>query len=217
MARMFAVLGLKVDFSPNSFVKGPATFAGTDAQRASDVMWAFSSPHIKGIIANAGGWGCNRIVNMLDYNVIAQNPKFFMGFSDLTGCLSAISVKTGVGTFHGPMGASSPWDGTLNTLYVKEVAMKAIPDLVFVSKTTTTTIVPGVGRGRLIGGNLSTFQQLLNTAYFPSLNEPYVVFLEVRTLPPFDCRLGVLIAAAFAVVHFLLINPLLSSNMDSIC
>lgn len=177
LVAMFGKLGLHVEFSPNSFADGPGGLAGTDEQRASDVMWAFSSPHIKGIIANRGGWGCNRIIDKFDYGVIASNPKIFMGFSDLTGCTNAITQKTGLETFHGPMGLSD-WNSTLNTVYMNDVLIQAQPNTIFTSKTQTKTIVNGKARGRLIGGNLSVFVALLGSPFFPSLDEPYIVFLE---------------------------------------
>jgi muramoyltetrapeptide carboxypeptidase len=172
-----ADLGLRVAFSPNSFAQGPGGFAGTDDERASDLMWAFKNPAINGIIANCGGWGCNRIVDLLDYDAIQTNPKTFMGYSDLTGCLSAITTKTGLQTFHGPMGAGE-WIGTLNSFFARSVLMMADPSFVFASQTRTQTIVPGSGRGRLIGGNLQTFNGLLGSEYFPSMDEPFVMFLE---------------------------------------
>jgi len=173
-----ASMGLKVEFSPNSFAEGPGGLAGTDDQRASDLMWAFRSKHIAGVIANRGGWGCNRIVDKLDYNVIGSNPKVFMGFSDLTGCIHAIYTQTGLVTFHGPMGLSA-WAGTLNTVYMNDVLMKGENNTVFISKTETKTIVSGKGRGRLVGGNLSVLHALMGSKYFPSISdEPYVLFLE---------------------------------------
>jgi len=58
-------LQLNVVFSPNAFLDGPSGLAGNDAQRASDIIWAFNRSDVKGIIANRGGWGCNRIIDMV--------------------------------------------------------------------------------------------------------------------------------------------------------
>lgn len=177
VSRQFAEMGLNLVFSPNSFLTGPGGLAGTDAQRASDVNWAFNNQNVQGIIANRGGWGCNRIVDLFDYEAIKRNPKYFMGYSDLTGCISAITSKTGLETFHGPMGIDQ-WTDSDNGAYFVEVAIRAKPDLVFHSKTKTTTLVPGVGRGRLLGGNMSVFTALLGSPYFPLMDEPYILFLE---------------------------------------
>lgn len=173
-----ASMGLRVKYSANSFATGPGGLAGTDEQRASDLMWAFTDPEIKGIIANRGGWGCNRIVDKLDYAKIAAHPKVFVGFSDLTGCLSAVNTQTGMVTFHGPMGADD-WDnGTRNQYFFSQLAIRGDNHVLFKSDTTVTTIVHGKGRGRLLGGNLSVFHALLGSKYFPTMDEPYVLFLE---------------------------------------
>lgn len=173
-----ASMGLRVKYSPNSFATGPGGLAGTDAQRASDIMWAFTDPEVKGIIANRGGWGCNRIVDMLDYSKIAANPKVFMGYSDLTGCISAIHTQADMATFHGPMG-SEDWDaGTRNQYFFGQLTINADPKVFYKSDTNITTIVPGKGRGRLLGGNLSVFHALMGSKYFPSMDEDYVLFLE---------------------------------------
>lgn len=173
-----ATMGLKVVYSPNAFANGPGGLAGTDEQRASDLMWAFTNPQVKGIIANRGGWGCNRIVDMLDYKKIEANPKFFMGFSDLTGCLSAVNTQAGMITFHGPMGIDNFSPGTRNAEYFSKIAMAGASNVLFKSDTPTTTIVPGKGRGKLIGGNLSVFHALMGNKYFPTMEEPFVLFLE---------------------------------------
>lgn len=172
-----ATIGLRVFFSPNAFVKGPGGLAGTDQQRASDLMWAFQNPNVSGIIANRGGWGCNRILPMLDYSIIRQNPKVLMGFSDLTGCLNAITTQTGLVTFHGPMGVNN-WKNTLNAAHFKEVAMSASFNRPMVSKTPVTTITHGIAQGKLIGGNLSVFNAMAGSVYFPPTDEPYILFLE---------------------------------------
>lgn len=64
-------------------------------------MSMFLNPEVSFIIANRGGWGCNRMIDLLDYSAIAAHPKPIMGYSDLTGLLTAITTRTGLVTFHG--------------------------------------------------------------------------------------------------------------------
>ena len=66
-----------------------------------------------------GGWGCARILDKLNYDTIKNNPKIIMGFSDITSLLLAITSKTGLVTFHGPVGNSGWNDFTID--YVKRV------------------------------------------------------------------------------------------------
>ena len=67
--------------------------AGSDEERAADVNEAFADKSIKGIFCTRGGWGCARILDLLDYKSIADNPKFIMGFSDITSLLIGINTK----------------------------------------------------------------------------------------------------------------------------
>ena len=85
----------------NSLRWGP--FAGKPEQRAEDINSMFKDPDIKAIICARGGYGANRVLDLLDYKLIKKNPKIFIGFSDITAYLTSITQKTGLVTFHGPM------------------------------------------------------------------------------------------------------------------
>lgn len=78
-------------------------FAGTPAQRAEDLLNFFQDETIDAIICGRGGYGANRVLPLLDYNLIQSHPKIFMGYSDITALLTSITQKTGLVTFHGPM------------------------------------------------------------------------------------------------------------------
>jgi len=79
--------------------------AGDDRQRASALMDAFSDKSIDGIFAARGGYGCLRLLPLIDYKIVEDNPKVFVGYSDLTALLLSIYKKCGIVTFHGPMAA----------------------------------------------------------------------------------------------------------------
>ena len=78
--------------------------AGSDADRAADVNNQFADSEVSGVIAVRGGWGCARILPLLDFDMIRENPKVLMGFSDITALLLPVYSKTGIVTFHGPRG-----------------------------------------------------------------------------------------------------------------
>jgi len=176
-------LGLSVKFSKNAF-KEYGYLAGTDKERASDIMDMFRDPSVSFIIANRGGWGCNRIIDTIDYDVIKQNPKPIMGYSDLTGLLNAIYTKTGLVTFHGPMGLDTWWggDASFNGQYVKQSIMTG--QALFYQnlpayRDQLYTITPGTARGRLIGGNLSVFVAMIGSEYLLKQNlQNAILFLE---------------------------------------
>jgi len=78
-----------------------------DEMRAKDVNDAFRDESIKGIICLRGGYGTPRILNKLDYEMIAENPKVFVGFSDITALHVAFNQICHMTTFHGPMATSN--------------------------------------------------------------------------------------------------------------
>ncbi|MDZ7680316.1 MAG: LD-carboxypeptidase [Fodinibius sp.] len=73
--------------------------AGEDKLRAKDLNTMFADDSVDAILPFRGGWGCNRILPLLDYETIRQNPKILVGFSDITSLLNAIYAKTGLVTF----------------------------------------------------------------------------------------------------------------------
>ena len=99
---VFQKKGYEVQLGDSIYLKdGP--FAGTPQQRANDINQMFSDPNIDAIFCARGGYGANRVLPLLDYDLIQSKPKIFMGYSDITAFLTSITQKTGLVTFHGPM------------------------------------------------------------------------------------------------------------------
>lgn len=140
-------------------------------------MDMFLDKSISAIIANRGGYGCGRMISLLNYTAIALNPKPIIGYSDLTALLTAISLKTGLVTFHGPMGIDdwSNWNGQ----YLQQVVMQAqLPTFTVQDGVVPTTITSGKAQGRLVGGNLSVFVSIMASPYFPASLDGAILFLE---------------------------------------
>ncbi|HRU42003.1 MAG TPA: LD-carboxypeptidase, partial [Candidatus Diapherotrites archaeon] len=78
--------------------------SGTDELRASDINDMFADDEVRAIFCLRGGYGSQRILDLVDFEGICNNPKIFMGYSDITALLNAIYQKCGLITFHGPMG-----------------------------------------------------------------------------------------------------------------
>jgi len=76
--------------------------AGSAQARAEDIMDFFKNKNVKAIISFTGGYHSNQILKYLDFNVIKNNPKIIMGYSDMTVLLLAIYKKCGFPTFYGP-------------------------------------------------------------------------------------------------------------------
>ncbi|WP_017658563.1 S66 peptidase family protein [Baaleninema simplex] len=86
-------------------------FAGRDRDRAADINDFFADPDVTAILPIKGGWGSSRVLPYLDYDLIRQNPKILVGFSDITALLWGIHRQTNLVTFHGPNGFTS-WNPT---------------------------------------------------------------------------------------------------------
>jgi len=98
-------MGLVPDFGAHSN-KSRGFLAGDDIGRARDLNYAFASEDIAGIFCLRGGYGAARILDLLNYEMIADSPKVFAGYSDITALHIAINQRANLMTFHTPMAAS---------------------------------------------------------------------------------------------------------------
>lgn len=94
-------LGFRVRM-PDTLFRKQGFLAGSDDERATELMAAFADPEVAAIFPGTGGYGTMRILDKLDYDVIRRNPKIFVGFSDITALHIAIHQRTGLVTFHSP-------------------------------------------------------------------------------------------------------------------
>lgn len=178
-------MGLKVKLG--SHVKGRyGHLAGLDEERAEELNDMFRDSSVKAIIALRGGSGAARVVDKLDYNAIAANPKIFIGYSDITALHLAIYEKTGLVTFHGPL-ATSTWNGFAvdhfrRLLFDKEPLFMQNPSdkggLLTQVNNRTRTMHLGKVRGILLGGNLSVLTGIMGSEYFPSDWDNKILYLE---------------------------------------
>lgn len=159
--------------------------AGRDADRASDVNALFADRAVKAVLAVRGGWGSARLLPHLDFETIRRNPKVLLGYSDLTALLNAVHARTGLVTFHGPVGVST-WtafsvEHARRVLVDGEALAMANPvevkDTLVPVEDRVQTITPGVARGRLLGGNLTVLSALVGTPYLPDF-QGAILFLE---------------------------------------
>ncbi|MEW9670282.1 LD-carboxypeptidase [Ammoniphilus sp. 3BR4] len=152
--------------------------AGNDALRASDVNQMFADPEVDAIICLRGGYGTPRILESLNYDLIKNHPKAFVGYSDITALHSAIHRHTGLVTFHGPMIAeladdphATTWPTLFNHLSGLQAGHRYPKDMLQYS------IVEGVAEGRLVGGNLCLLVATLGTAFEVDTKDK-ILFIE---------------------------------------
>ena len=97
-AKFFTDIGYNIKISKsNSLQWGP--FAGTPQERADDLHRMFADPKIDAVMCARGGYGANRVLPLLDYDLIRKNPKIFIGYSDITAYLTSITQKNILGFF----------------------------------------------------------------------------------------------------------------------
>ncbi len=161
-------------------------FAGKDELRAKELNDFFADTTVHGIFCMKGGWGCARILDKLDYALIKKNPKVIMGFSDITSLLIAIYAKTGLVTYHGPVG-NSGWndfsvDYIRRVLMKKEVVTYAYPDK---DEDKPYMINAGKAKGILIGGNLTVLAGIIGSQYLPDWKNK-ILFLEEAKEEPYS-------------------------------
>jgi muramoyltetrapeptide carboxypeptidase len=184
---VFEALGLQARPAPH-IADRYGYLAGKDKDRADDVNRLFADPSVNAIVAVRGGWGCARLLPYLDFGVIAKNPKILVGYSDLTALLLAVYARTGLVTFHGPMGVST-WN-TFNVDYFRRVLfdaeavsfenVKEIKDTLVQTENRIQTITPGVARGRILGGNLSVLAGIVGSGYLPDWSGAILFVEEVE-------------------------------------
>jgi muramoyltetrapeptide carboxypeptidase len=149
-------------------------FAGRDRDRAADINAFFADDAVAGVVCYTGGWGSPRVLPFLDYDLIARKPKVLIGFSDITALLNAVHQRSGIVTFHGPVGGSTFEPYTLENF--KRVAMTAAPAGLLtpppkkpnelIDRTNRVVkLAPGKGHGRLVGGNLTMIASIMGTPY----------------------------------------------------
>lgn len=142
--------------------------AGPDKQRADDINTAFSRNDIKGIFCLRGGYGTTRILPMLDFGMIKNNPKVFIGYSDISSLHFNINQKSGLVTYHGPMPTTDyrVHEGFTNdSLRTCLFAPERLQTIENPPGEKIHVLNPGSAKGTLVGGNLSLIAGTLGSPY----------------------------------------------------
>ena len=165
--------GLRTTVGKHAFDKY-GVFAGTDTDRAADFQKALNDKKVKAILCARGGYGAIRIVDLLDFSKFMKNPKWIVGFSDIT-VFHAKLQSLGVESIHGTMAKSFP--------AVTEKSLKTLHDTLFgkYSQTLKSTKSKfnraGKCKGELIGGNLSMLYSMRGVPFEYDYNGK-ILFIE---------------------------------------
>ncbi|MEK7127664.1 MAG: LD-carboxypeptidase [Patescibacteria group bacterium] len=158
--------------------------AGTPAERANDLNWAFSDPEIQAVFAVVGGMGASQILDQVIFDVIVQNPKIFVGYSDTTTLQMAILARTGMVTFHGPNALSLPDLRSTGYTMTNFWRMLTTRDekILIKPQSVWQEVREGSCEGVTFGGNLSCICKLLGTKWDPLVALPKLFGEETKYL-----------------------------------
>jgi muramoyltetrapeptide carboxypeptidase len=181
-------LGFRTKLAPN-VRKRWGFLAGSDRDRASDLMKMFTDRKVKAVICVRGGYGTARLLPLLDYRAIRANPKIFIGYSDITSLHLAFLLKSNLVSFHGPMlnsdfvKTSFP-DFTLQS-FLKTLTRPSAPGSISegYKGKTVTVLRRGVASGPLVGGNITLLCASLGTPYQPSFKRCILFFEDLDEVP----------------------------------
>lgn len=152
--------GLNVQTGKNLF-KDDRQFAGTDDDRAADLQKALNSKTCKAILFARGGYGTVRIIDRIDWKRFLKDPKWLVGFSDITVLHSHVHRHLGVETLHAPMALTFPKMTAPCSQVLKDTLFGQRLRYTWKSKPGHEQLHrKGTCKGTLVGGNLSILYSL---------------------------------------------------------
>lgn len=159
-------------------------YSATPCEKADDINSMFADRSVKAILCSQGGANSNGCLPYLDWQVIADNPKIFLGISDITVLLNAMYAKAGLITFHGN---DLMWGfGRNPTAYdTQEFICRLVEGKIgrIQPNGERQTIRAGIAKGKLLGGSVRSLLKLAGTPYWPDFRGA-ILFLESIDLTP---------------------------------
>ncbi len=157
-------------------------FGGTDNVRAAQLHAAANDPDVQVVMALRGGYGMSRILPMLDFSILANSGKLFVGHSDFTALHLGLLAECGAVSFAGPMlcgdfGCGQPSDYTMSHFW----QCLGSDSLAVTAETPNNPAVQA--EGVLWGGNLAMLTHLLGTPYFPQIDNGILFVEDVNEHP----------------------------------
>lgn len=178
--------------------------SGTIQERAEELNRLIQDPEVRCIMSTIGGMNSNSILPYLDYEAFRRDPKIVIGYSDMTAILLAIYARTGISTFYGPALVASfgefppfvdetfqyfedllieapvfPYSMQMPLCWTEEYIPWESQDREKAAKQNQwMTVLPGICKGRLIGGNLNTMAGIWGSEYMPEILPGDILLIE---------------------------------------
>jgi len=166
------------------------SLAAPDEVRAADFNWAFEDDSIDAVMCATGGYGSLRLLDMIDFDMIRDHPKIFMGFSDITAFHIALNQLCDLVTFHGPVVEIDTTKGKEEIDIQLDILSRSVRQLMGEEELAELrnppggmmlmTINDGKASGRLCGGNLTLTTGTLGSRYEIDTRNKVLVLEEVK-------------------------------------
>ena len=172
---IFENWGLNVTLGEHIFKKY-GRFAGTESERLYDLQNSLDNPNIQAVFFARGGYGIVGILNRISLDKFKQNPKWLIGYSDITA-LHALISKTGICSLHAPMSSHLAQEkgNDKSSLFLKQILFGERPEYIIKNHALNRK---GVCTGYLRGGNLSVLAGLRGTPYDIPAEKNTILFIE---------------------------------------
>ncbi len=161
--------------------------AGTDKERIDDLHTMFSDKKVNAVFCLRGGYGAARLLDKIDYKIIKNHPKIFVGYSDISALQLAIFYKSGLITFAGPMPGVDFYEDvspfTEEMFWRLLTSSKKFGRINNPDDENILSLNSGTASGRIVGGNLSVVSGLIGTEYFPDLKDKILLIEEMGEMP----------------------------------
>jgi muramoyltetrapeptide carboxypeptidase len=167
--------GLEPVIGPNVGKKVDGQYAGTVAERVSDIRWALKDPSIKAIICNRGGYGSIQLIDKLTLSELKASPKWLVGFSDIS-TLHGLLTRAGVMSVHGTMSSFLARGGTdATSTLMRDLLLGSVPKYRVPAHPQN---IKGSATGTLVGGNICTFAPNLGSQADATEGKDLILFVE---------------------------------------
>ncbi len=165
--------GWKVKIMPHTLGRN-GQYSGTDDERFTDLRDALMDPEVRAVICSRGGYGVVHLMDRLESLLLADDPKWVVGYSDISALHAMLNHK-GVASIHGSMashiqlGPENEDNASLFAILRGERPAYSFPGHAYDR--------PGIATGTLLGGNLAVLAELINTPY-DLLRPDSILFIE---------------------------------------
>lgn len=161
-------MGYKVKMGKCTYRSRHGYCTGTGAEKAREIHKMFIDKEIQGIWCIRGGHTSSHVVDKIDYEIIRENPKIFVGYSDVTNLNINFNQKCKLVTFHGPMVKSNmleDYDDFTKESFEKAINMEEELTLKNPPGEEFKVLIEGYAKGQIVGGNLSLLTSMIGTPY----------------------------------------------------